>query len=157
MVGAETYRRWQRMGKWQRVHLLLAAALVVIFVVGGQSAPRIELPPLQTRPPQTSVASALLPANYQMKESAPFPTYFIVSARRSGTHLAIGMLPNCFRNHMSIIKTNHVQASVELGCDCINWMKAKGGIIHAHREIEEYLISMYFYRKVGTIQDLKKC
>jgi hypothetical protein len=78
----------------------------------------------------------------------PMPTIFVVSNRRSGTHMTIGMLANNFKPPFRIVKTNHVKAGTEIDCLCIEWMRQMGGIVHPFRDVKDMLVSTYYYRRV---------
>lgn len=72
--------------------------------------------------------------------------FFIVSHRRSGTHLVMEMLANAFKGPMRIFKTNHIRADDYLGCECLLWMRKLGKIVHAQRDIRDVLVSVFHYR-----------
>mmetsp|Transcript_4000 Transcript_4000/g.12594 ORF Transcript_4000/g.12594 Transcript_4000/m.12594 type:complete len:430 (+) Transcript_4000:68-1357(+) len=77
------------------------------------------------------------------------PTVFVASHRRSGTHLTMDFIYNAFAHAgkgLNVVKTNHIEAlQGKLSCECFNWMRSRGKIIHAKRFFPDVAISYYNY------------
>lgn len=96
------------------------------------------------------------------------PTIYILSHRRSGTHLTMDLLSIILPPPMRIVKTNHVyltnstaKQDVEEGinCRCLNFLRRTGKIVHAHRDVRDVVISSFYYYhsfKAGFIKHLNK-
>eukprot|EP00177_Eucheuma_denticulatum_P008201 GFKZ01014927.1.p1 GENE.GFKZ01014927.1~~GFKZ01014927.1.p1 ORF type:complete len:315 (+),score=28.00 GFKZ01014927.1:268-1212(+) len=96
------------------------------------------------------------------------PTVWIVSHRRSGTHLSMDLLAEILPKPFRLVKTNHVyltddQTASEtedgLNCRCLNFMRRRGRIIHAHRDVRDVVTStFYYYKSFGSayVKDVNK-
>jgi len=90
----------------------------------------------------------------ECREVKDLPTIFVVSHRRSGTHATIDWLHNLLKFGAgsrelgyNIVKTNHIVANRSLSCECLNWMRSRGKIIHVWRPFVDVLTSYFFYRR----------
>lgn len=79
---------------------------------------------------------------------------WVVSHRRSGTHLTMDLLATILPRPFIIVKTNHVilsnpssGATDALSCACLHRMRRQGKLVHAVRDVRDVVISTYFYMK----------
>lgn len=96
------------------------------------------------------------------------PTIYVMSNRRSGTHLTMDLLSHILPPPLRIIKTNHVyltnstaKVDIEEGinCRCLNFLRRTGKLVHAHRDIRDVVISSFYYYhsfRAGFIKNLNK-
>ena len=82
------------------------------------------------------------------------PTVFILSNRRSGTHLTMDILAEILPPPLRLVKTNHVYLTNStakddteqgLNCRCLNFLRRSGKLIHAHRDVRDVIISSFYY------------
>lgn len=82
-------------------------------------------------------------------------TVFVVSHRRSGTHLTMDLLSHIMSPPFRVVKANHAylteSASSDdlkrggINCNCFNYMRKTGKIVHAYRDVRDVVTSMYYY------------
>lgn len=77
-------------------------------------------------------------------------TVWVVSHRRSGTHLTLDLLSTLLPRPYRLIKTNHIFPSSSahadaVSCGCLAYMRETGHIVHAHRDVRDVVVSMYYY------------
>lgn len=106
--------------------------------------------------------------NASAGEPKKIPNIYILSHRRSGTHLTMDLLPHILPAPLRLVKTNHVyltnstdKKDVEEGinCRCLNFLRRTGKIVHAHRDVRDVVISSFYYYhsfKSALIRDLNK-
>lgn len=76
------------------------------------------------------------------------PTIYIVSNRRSGTHMTVDLLFNSFAADMTVLKTNHIiAADGNMSCECLNWMRSTGKLVSPYRHFPDVAVSTYYYKK----------
>ena len=63
------------------------------------------------------------------------------------------LLFNAFqKENFVVIKTNHIFPHPRAGkdekltCECLNWMKSVGTLLHPHRRVEDVIVSGYYYQ-----------
>lgn len=98
-------------------------------------------------------------------QTSQIPTVFIVSNRRSGTHLTMDLLSHIMSPPYRLVKTNHVYLTESttpedlkagINCRCFNYMRKTGKIVHAYRDVRDVVISMYYYYRSYNHQGLMK-
>lgn len=74
-------------------------------------------------------------------------TVWVVSHRRSGTHMTIDATAQAIAGPLRIIKAAHiVPMTDELSCDCMTYLQHHGKFIHPYRDVRDVVIANYFYR-----------
>ena len=72
-------------------------------------------------------------------------TVYLVSNRRSGTHMTMNAIRNRYEN-VRVCKTNHI-TPFDVSCGCIAWMQKSGTIVHAKRDLAGMVQSQFYYLK----------
>ena len=82
-----------------------------------------------------------------MKEIEGLQIY-IVSHRRSGTHLTMTTLANNFENIEVIKQEDHPACDeVSMGCERLEKLLNSGKVVHAYRDVRDVLVSVYYYQE----------
>jgi len=95
------------------------------------------------------------PCHSSLPELHDSQIIWVVSHRRSGTHLTMDLISNLIQPPFRIVKTNHIYMVNEdetasdprfaLNCRCLNYMKSTGKVVHAYRDVRDVVVSMYYY------------
>ena len=73
---------------------------------------------------------------------------YIISHRRSGTHLTMSILNNYFDGIVVEKQSDHpIFDDIMMTCDRLNNMKTTGKVIHALREPRDVMVSSYYYEQ----------
>lgn len=100
------------------------------------------------------MANYMFPARYSSHHAR---TVWVLSHRRSGTHLTLDLLSAILSPPYTLIKTNHVvlknslapvqrAGNDELSCGCLAHMRRHGRLVHAYRDVRDVVVSMYHYQ-----------
>lgn len=74
---------------------------------------------------------------------------WVVSHRRSGTHMTMDIMANAIQGPLTIVKTAHVvPLKGRMTCECLTYIRSKGEIVHAYRDVRDVVIANYYYRRV---------
>lgn len=104
--------------------------------------------------PSTLLCNARLHPYSPDAETSRYPggdnpkTVWIVSHRRSGTHMTIDLIAQAIEGPLRIVKAAHiVPMTDELSCECLTYLQQHGKFIHAYRDVRDVVVASYYYRK----------
>lgn len=140
-VPPEASPNTMRPRKYPRIVLTLISLSIFVFAIQLSSVLRFQPSTIATE------SVSRIPRD-------KVPTVYILSHRRSGTHLTMDLLAHILPHPFRLVKTNHVYLTesslpkdVEEGinCKCLNHLRRTGKMIHVYRDVRDVVTSMYYY------------